>query len=117
MMREKGISGKVAPKLKKPDQIEAARRELGICHFDQDKCHNLIGHLKHYRKQWDDKLGVFRATPLHDEHSNGADAFQILAISKRSSEAAVDLAFAARTGRLPDGRPVLLRTADADIFS
>jgi hypothetical protein len=34
-------------------------------------------HLENYSRDWDEKLGVWRGHPRHDEHSHGADAFMV----------------------------------------
>ncbi|MFA5385959.1 MAG: hypothetical protein WC364_15105 [Eubacteriales bacterium] len=65
---------------RKMDSIEAARKVLSICWFDEEMCDKGIARLENYRKQWDDHLGVWKNEPLHDENSNGADAFQTLAM-------------------------------------
>lgn len=64
----------------KMDSIEAARKILSVCWFDEEMCDKGIARLENYRKQWDDHLGAWKNEPLHDENSNGADAFQTLAM-------------------------------------
>lgn len=44
--------------------------------MDEEGCADLIAALENYRKEWDDKLQVFRDRPLHDWASNYADAFR-----------------------------------------
>lgn len=61
------------------DGIEAVRQLLPRCRFDAKACYRGIEALKSYRKQWDEKLKVYRSTPLHDWASHGADAFRTLA--------------------------------------
>ena len=61
------------------DAINAARRFLGICWFDEEKCGQGIERMEAYRKKWNENLGVYEDKPLHDINSNGADAFQTLA--------------------------------------
>lgn len=78
---ELGIRYKVVPRVEhKPDSIEAARRLLARCWFDADRCELGVEHLESYRKKWDEINRVWQAHPLHDHHSNGADAFQTLAM-------------------------------------
>jgi len=64
----------------KMDSIEAARKILSICWFDEEMCDKGIERLENYRKKWDEHLGAWKNEPLHDENSNGADALQTLAI-------------------------------------
>lgn len=64
----------------KMDSIEAARKILSICCFDEEYCDLGILRLENYRKEWDVHLGRWKDKPLHDINSNGADAFQTLAM-------------------------------------
>lgn len=48
--------------------------------FDSVNCADGITCLDNYRKQWDDRLGVWRDEPRHDEYSHGADAFRTFAM-------------------------------------
>lgn len=59
--------------------IEAARSAFPNCDFDETACSLGLKRLKHYRKEWDDRRGVWKDRPLHDENSNGADAFMTFA--------------------------------------
>lgn len=59
--------------------IERARNVLPTCYFDEERCHAGIVCLDGYRKEWDDKLGTWKAKPLHDANSHGADSFMTFA--------------------------------------
>jgi len=79
--REIGLNFRRIPRVKaKIDSINAARRIFPICWFDETKCSKGIERLEGYRKEWNEHLQTYRTTPLHDENSNGADAFQTLAM-------------------------------------
>ena len=56
--------------------INQTRAALPMCYFDEDRCANGVAALEAYRREWDEKLGDFKAEPLHDWASNGADAFR-----------------------------------------
>ena len=56
------------------------RPVLTRCFFDEVRCSQGIKRLDNYRQEWDSKLGVFRSQPLHDDNSNGADAFRTFAV-------------------------------------
>jgi len=73
---ELGIVGEVAPKISIEDGIEAVRKNLINCWFDQDKCATGIEYLKAYSKKWDDKAQVFKSKPMHSYASHCADAFR-----------------------------------------
>ena len=59
--------------------IEEVRVILDRCVFDEKKCEQGIKCLESYRKDWNDKLGCWRDSPLHDWTSHTADAFRYLA--------------------------------------
>ncbi|WFF39281.1 terminase [Moraxella nasibovis] len=62
------------------EDIEKVRQILPKCAFDAIKCEQGIKALESYRKEWNDKLGVWRDKPLHDWSSHGADAFRYFAV-------------------------------------
>ena len=64
----------------KADSIQAARNIFPILWLDQRYCAAGLVHLEAYRKRWNERLSCYDDTPLHDEHSNGADAFQTLGL-------------------------------------
>lgn len=61
----------------KVNSIQSIRAKLPGCCFDEAACSKGIVHLENYSRDWDDKLGVWRNHPRHDEHSHGADAFMV----------------------------------------
>jgi len=68
------------------DGIQAVRAMLSRCTFDEQHTDKGIKHLEGYRKLWDDRLGCYKDTPFHDEHSHAADAFRYLAIGLQNIE-------------------------------
>lgn len=56
--------------------IQQTRDMLGSCWFDEENCKNGIIHLDMYRKTYSKTKAMYIDTPLHDEHSEGADAFR-----------------------------------------
>lgn len=86
---EAGLRFQVAPKVNNVlDGIELVRRILAICWFDEQNCVQRFGSnevgvpsLENYRKEWNEKLVVYRDTPLHNWASHGADAFRTLAVA------------------------------------
>ena len=71
----------IVPKLGIDDGIQLARSILQRCVFDES-CEEGILALESYKKQWNDKLGCWRDTPLHDWASDGADSFRYLAVTE-----------------------------------
>jgi len=56
--------------------IMQARSAFATCWFDEDRCADGVSALENYRQEWDDRLGDYKATPLHDWASHPADAFR-----------------------------------------
>lgn len=56
------------------------RSTLPRCWFDEKKCAVGIRHLDNYRREWDDKLGLWKDRPRHDDASHGADAWRTFAL-------------------------------------
>ena len=56
--------------------ITQTRSAFAPCWFDEDRCADGIAALEAYRQEWDDRLGDYKPTPLHDWASHGADAFR-----------------------------------------
>lgn len=80
-----GIRFKTFPRLhaggnEVEDGIHAVRMFLPKCWFDQTKCKAGIDSLMHYRRDYNARLNEFKATPVHDWASHGADAFRGLAV-------------------------------------
>jgi phage terminase large subunit len=80
-----GLRFKVVDKLDKQSQINAARSFMKRCYFDKKKTERGINALMSYHYKWDDKRKCFGDEPYHDWSSNGADAFQYLAVGHKFS--------------------------------
>lgn len=68
-------------KLRIEDGIEALRGLFPRIWIDATKCKNLIKCLENYRKEFDQRLEVYKNRPLHDKYSHGADAARYMAIA------------------------------------
>ena len=83
--REHGIEAYV---LKRDDLsvgIEAVRSLLSVCYIDAEKCRVLLKCLEGYHKRFNEKMGVYSQTPVHDVHSHGADAMRYMAMARRDN--------------------------------
>ena len=60
--------------------IHTARLFFPRCWFDYEKCKGLLEALMHYRRDYNQRLKEFKASPVHDWASHGADAFRGLAV-------------------------------------
>ena len=72
---------KVVPKVSIQDWIDAVRRVLKYCYFDENKCYRWIEALTQYHKEYDEKNKIYKSSPKHDWSSNSADAFRYMALS------------------------------------
>ena len=66
--------------------IHAARMLFPRCWFDQEKCKAGLEALMGYRRDYNERLGEFKATPVHDWASHGSDSFRYLAAWHRAPE-------------------------------
>lgn len=62
------------------DITGACRSVLPRCFFDEQHCSVGIKHLDNYRREWNDKLGVWKEEPRHDDASHAADAYRTFAM-------------------------------------
>lgn len=88
-----GLSFEVTPRVtggasEVEDGIHAARLLWPRCWFDATKARPLVEALQHYRRDYNSRLGEFRATPVHDWSSHAADAFRGLAVRHTIPKAA-----------------------------
>lgn len=87
-MSEMGFYPNIVPRVQnKITAIEAVRSVWSTCDFDEAGCSVGLKHLKHYRKEWDDRRGVWRDKPHHGPESNAADAFMTFAMGFRAPKA------------------------------
>ena len=60
--------------------IEMVRQILPLCEFDAVKCDDGIKALENYKKDWNEKAGMWRDKPLHDWSSHYSDAFRYFSV-------------------------------------
>ena len=65
--------------------IDTSRAFLAQVYLDEERCARLIDCLDNYRKEWDDKLGVFKDRPRHDEFSHGYKSLETYAVGNPAS--------------------------------
>lgn len=90
--------------------IENVRQMIGNLWIDS-KIDYLKACLLNYKKEWNEKMFRFNNTPLHDEHSNGADSIRYMALG-----ATRGTAFIARfRNRTEAGERVTRRSGGFDV--
>lgn len=75
-----GLYFQVVPKLTVRDGVEAVRRLIPQCYFDEKQCARGIDGLVTYRREYDEFNRIYRANPVKDWSNHPADAFRYLAI-------------------------------------
>ncbi len=83
-----GIRFQIAPNVPLEDGIHAARMLFPRCWFDETKCAKGLEALQHYRRDYNTRLNEFKATPVHDWASHGADAWRYLALRQKTPKTA-----------------------------
>ena len=56
--------------------INQTRAAFAGCWFDEEECADGLASLAAYRKRFNKAIGAFTDEPIHDSHSNYADAFR-----------------------------------------
>jgi phage terminase large subunit len=83
--RSLGINFRTGKKVAhKEEAIEQGRQLLNRTWIDRKKAEKLISALRNYHKEYNDKNQVYKATPVHNWASHGADSFMELAMSIRA---------------------------------
>jgi len=86
-LRGLGIKPTVVPLHHPEDGINAVRRLLDRTWIDQKKCERGLNCLLNYRREWDERLKMFRDKALHDWSSHGADALRTFAAGYKEPRA------------------------------
>ncbi len=56
--------------------IDLARLDMATACFDAEGCKEGIYHMENYSRAWNTRLQTWANEPLHDDHSDAADAFR-----------------------------------------
>ena len=72
------------------DGINAVRIILRSCWFDAERCALGIRALRHYRREWNEAAQTWRAQPVHDHASHGADSMRYLSLGVHAGARQLD---------------------------
>lgn len=78
-MKGLGYRPIIVPQSSVMDGVNAVRKLLDQCWIDEVRCERGLNALRNYRREWDERLKMFRDNPLHDWSSHGADAARTFA--------------------------------------
>lgn len=87
--RDAGFRVNVLARQSVQDGIQAARKTMKVCCWDDDNCYAGIEALKMYRREWDQDKRCFNDKPVHDWTSHPADAFRYLSMAWKEIEVEV----------------------------
>ena len=76
--REFNLSGVVLEQHGVLDGINLVRTTLPKMWFDGVRCNEGLSMLAHYKKKWNNAIGGFTSTAVHDDASHGSDAMRYL---------------------------------------
>ena len=77
-----GLEFSVVPKLSVDEGINAVRLIFPRLWIDEQKCKYFIDAISQYRREWDEKRGMFKEVPLHNWASHSADRLRYAALSE-----------------------------------
>ena len=77
----------VTDRLALSDGIHSVREMFPNAYFDETNCQVGLSRLQGYRREYDEKNGIFKDKPKHDVNSNGADAFRYAAVNYKKQSA------------------------------
>lgn len=112
-MLSMGFTPQLVPNVGLMDGINAARRTLPLCVFDESVEMTGISALESYKRKWDDNKKAFSLYPDHNWASHYADAFRYLALSWRVAREAAPSPAAPTMGQMIEANgitPPKLRT-------
>lgn len=79
-MLDAGLPCRKVPRLEVQHGIDAVRKMLPRCYFDQNACFAGIEALRAYSRKYCEISKSFKDTPKHDWASDGSDAFRYLSL-------------------------------------
>lgn len=87
----------IGKRLDRQEGIQAARATFPLVRLHRTTCEKGIEALRHYHREWDEELQMFKDSPFHDWSSHPSDAWRGLALSWRySAPSATEIPFEER---------------------
>jgi hypothetical protein len=90
ILRANGRKVRILPAQSIEDGIEAVKMMLGRCWFDRDKTVRGRECLAHYRRDFNDRMGIYKASPVHDWSSDSSDSLRYMAMGLRETAPRAD---------------------------
>lgn len=80
-MEDAEFKVKIVPKISVAEGIQAARGIFPNCYFNEQYALDGVDQLRLYHYDVDQKTGIRSKNPVHDDSSNGADAFRYMGVA------------------------------------
>lgn len=80
--QELGLNFEVGKKFGIEEGIDAVRRRMNTLWIDKEKCGKFMDAISQYRKEFNEKMGVYKNKPLHDWTSHAADMLRYWAMTE-----------------------------------
>lgn len=84
--RSLGVRFETLPQTRLEDGINAVRMAFNRLWIDETKCRRGLECISNYRRDFNDKLGEFKSSPVHDWASHGSDALRYLVLGLRDAK-------------------------------
>lgn len=95
----------VVPAANPAERVSASRLIMPRSFFDAKGCAVGLTALRAYRREWNEKMGVWRAEPVHDNASHAADSFGTGVQGSQDPDADNRPKMQQYVPRVPQGRP------------
>jgi len=76
-----GLKVKIVPNIGLKNGLNAVRTVLPVTFFDEEKTHDGLDAVRRYRFKVDPETKQFSKEPMHEDHSNPADALRMFAVA------------------------------------
>ena len=81
-----GIAFQTAPQIGLEEGIHATRMLFPRLWFDERRCKPGLEALAHYQREYNKRLGEYKATPVHNWASHAADGLRTLGVSHKATK-------------------------------
>lgn len=87
----RNVRSSAVPSMSIMDGIETVRSTLPKIWIDKEKCRTLVSAIRDYRKEYDSKNKVYKASPLHDNNSHWCFTLDTLILTRTGMRRIIDV--------------------------
>jgi hypothetical protein len=96
-----GLSFNVMSPNNVDDGIQAGKFMFNRLMIDEEKCEKWLDAISEYKREWDDKRGMFKEIPYHNWTSHAADVHRYAAIVEKKMVDSYEQSYSGSIGELP----------------